>query len=115
MKNLPEVKIFTLLPLTLAAVAAASAASADFAASPGRSCQDISKLKAAYLRCEHAAQSGKLGSEGIAECSGVYYRLKAEAFDDDFAKIRDWYDLVVSVHRLDGSWRAVATVASACD
>lgn len=115
MKNLAEVKTSALLPLTLAAVVTVSAASAELAASPGTSCQDISKLKVAYLRCENAAQSGKLGSGGIAECSGVYYRLKAEAFGDDFAKIRDWYDLVVSVHGLDGSWRAVATEASACN
>ncbi len=87
----------TLLPVALATLVAASGVSASPATGSFR---DIPALKAAYLRCEHAAQTGALASDAVASCSEIYYRLKDEAFDGQFAKIREWYELVLTARGL---------------
>jgi hypothetical protein len=75
-------------------------------------------LKLSYLRCEHAAQTGRLQSGAIAHCSGIYYELKERAFDKDFGRFRAWYMPIVASQGLGGSSMVVSrdlTVRPACD
>lgn len=74
--------------------------------SDGGACASVAGLKAAYLRCERAAQSDRLASGDIAQCSQIYYDLKDTAFGGDFARIRAWYDTLTAV----GPQRALGVI-----
>lgn len=57
-------------------------------------CRDDRDLITSYLRCEAAARQDRLSAGEIRRCSEIYYALKAQVFDDDFMRIRAWYDRV---------------------
>lgn len=56
----------------------------------------IGKLKSAYLECERAAAEGDLESGRIEECSTTYEELKRRAFDNDFRRLKVWYDIEIA-------------------
>lgn len=80
----------------LATVLSASAGHAD-PRETALSCLDIAQLKVLYLNCERRAQSVGMNRAESTGCSEIYYELKARAFGDDYARIRDWYDLMMTL------------------
>lgn len=50
----------------------------------------VEQLKSAYLACNGAALTGRLGSGDIAQCSLVYEDLKQRAFGNDFEQLLAW-------------------------
>lgn len=91
--NFPVRHLSTAIAIcTFAAVANAKPSLSD-----GGACASVAKLKAAYLRCERAAQSDRLAAGDIARCSQIYYDLKEKAFGGEFARIRAWYETLASV------------------
>jgi hypothetical protein len=72
---------------TVIAVAVAGAAHAQPAAG-----LTIGQLKTAYLQCENAAHSGRLGNGGAMQCSLYYEELKQRAFGGSFSRLKEWYD-----------------------
>jgi hypothetical protein len=48
------------------------------------------ELKRLYLGCSRSAESGRLASAHIAQCSVVYELLKRHAFDGDFDRLLAW-------------------------
>lgn len=85
------------LCLAFALVADVADADADATTSKGDACREIQKLQTLYLNCERTAQTTRMDGDETARCSEIYYELKAKAFGDDFARFRDWYDLMMSV------------------
>jgi hypothetical protein len=85
----------------LALVLTADVAHAGPATSKGDACREILKLQRLYLACERASQTTGMSGDQAAECSEIYYELKARAFDGDFARMRAWYDLMVASNGLD--------------
>jgi len=52
--------------------------------------ETVANLKISYLSCERAANSGRLASADIMQCSVIYEELKRRAFDNDFEKLNAW-------------------------
>jgi hypothetical protein len=86
--------------IAVAVCALASSAVADLASQHLAPCQEIRALKLAYLRCEQAAQTGRLQTSAIAHCSLVYDELKDRAFDGDYARLRAWYQPIAKAQDL---------------
>lgn len=76
-------------------------ADADRATSNADACHEIQTLQTLYLNCERAARTTRMDGDQAAGCSEIYYELKAKAFGGDFARLRAWYDLMMTVHGLD--------------
>ena len=71
------------------AVATHAIAQSDMSAAPEI---PIASLKNAYLQCERAAVSGRLGTDEIMLCSVIYEELKQRAFGGDFSRLKAWAD-----------------------
>lgn len=87
----------------LASTLIAGAAGAELAQETDDACLEIRKLKELYLTCEHSAQTTGMPRDEVAGCSEIYYELKARAFDDDFGRLRAWYDLRMTLGPDTGS------------
>jgi len=48
------------------------------------------QLKRVYLACEREDVRGGLDSGSVAQCSIIYERLKAHAFEGDFERLFAW-------------------------
>ncbi|NND18819.1 MAG: hypothetical protein HKN98_09600 [Silicimonas sp.] len=101
MKKLLERCHSRLVAIGTATCMVASAASAGIDLSSDSDCQAIQALKSRYLHCEFLAQAERLDTAEIAGCSETYHRLKAQVFQDDFARIREWYEITVRLRGLD--------------
>jgi hypothetical protein len=100
-KKLSKLGELRLVACSMATCMAVSASATGIDNFSDGDCGNIRDLQSKYLRCESLAQSGQLDSARIAFCSDVYYRLKAQAFQDDFSRIREWYEAIVSLRGLE--------------
>jgi hypothetical protein len=53
--------------------------------------REVQSLKAAYLRCEQAANERLLGSGDAASCSVIYEKLLRVGFGGDFQRLLAWW------------------------
>lgn len=95
--NLLDARSRTTIPGALRRVAVIALALGALAGSPARGSSDgeldtvsVDELKRIYLACGRAAESGRLETAGIMQCSIVYEALKRRAFGGDFARLLAW-------------------------
>ena len=53
---------------------------------------DTQTLMQQYLQCEEAVLTRRPVGMEIAHCSTIYEKLKVDAFDGDWQKLRRWYE-----------------------
>lgn len=54
--------------------------------------REVQSLKAAYLRCDHAATERLLGIGDAATCSVIYEQLLKVGFGGDFKRLLAWWE-----------------------
>jgi hypothetical protein len=75
---------------TVAVLVAVAPAYTVAQAEKSRRAVPLDELKRIYLGCSSASLGGRLGTQGIAQCSVVYEALKNRAFGGDFEKLLAW-------------------------